>query len=268
MLELPDDATKARLASDPFYRLEETTGRRLRVLDATDQVEQLMSMSKARGADGNDMKLNRQLKQGVRARRAADHACEARCDQRNVRQPRVVSAGVLAAVREGFWTRRTCWLTLVEGGNDATTALMYRRKELGLPDHLKLLPETEADVAAASKAFAAHRTRSASRQADRSSILAQDIFSGSTGRSRSSTAHSRKRSQSQSSAREAVAASTRPSAQQHAGRKRCKHDQMRARTGTADARVEAVATHHSSKSGRSVSEVRQKTPHSEQADAG
>lgn len=78
-LELPDDATKARLASDPFYRLEETGGRRLRVLDATDQVEQLMSLSKARGADGNDMKLNRQLKQGVRARRAADHACEARC---------------------------------------------------------------------------------------------------------------------------------------------------------------------------------------------
>lgn len=129
VLELPDDAERARLASDPIYRMERQSQQKLRADVGRAQVADLLDMAHKRGADGNDLQLNKQLKRRLRDEKKAD------------------------------------------------AALDCRRQALGLPDHIKLLPETHADAAKAAAACPG-RVVAKSQHERRKSILRQDIFAG------------------------------------------------------------------------------------------
>jgi hypothetical protein len=62
-----------------MFHLEFQSAKKRRIKEATDQVAELMEFSKARGAYGNDVELNRELKRRMRVQRASDRASEQRC---------------------------------------------------------------------------------------------------------------------------------------------------------------------------------------------
>lgn len=76
VLDLPDDKEKARLATDPLYRMEREKERLGSLTEAKAQIAQLVELSKARGADGADTKWNRKLKQDMRVRRREEQALD------------------------------------------------------------------------------------------------------------------------------------------------------------------------------------------------
>ena len=73
--ELPDRS----VAIDPMAVLEGSTERRVRTLSAAEEVVALQQHAAARGAAGNDIKLNTAAKRAMRVRRSADRAAEQRC---------------------------------------------------------------------------------------------------------------------------------------------------------------------------------------------
>jgi hypothetical protein len=79
VIELASTEEAARLARDPMHRIEVHSSCQVRIADASEQVAELMTLTSARHANGNDIRLNRALKCEMRVRRRDEKASEKRC---------------------------------------------------------------------------------------------------------------------------------------------------------------------------------------------
>ena len=79
MLELPDDDEKARLASDPIFRLERQQEQQVKTAKGRSELSDMLELQYRRSADGNAYKLNKELKRRLRGKKKEAAALDSRC---------------------------------------------------------------------------------------------------------------------------------------------------------------------------------------------